>query len=73
MTVASEEERKEILQRAKNVEESKKCKLKTIFLKRDMTPLERQELSARHQAAAERGKGRTAATRSPGRVNDGEG
>ena len=41
--VESEEQRRLILQGLKNVEEGKKSKLKTIFMKRDMTPLERQE------------------------------
>jgi hypothetical protein len=45
--VNSEEERRKVLQAAKNMEETKKFKLKTIFMKRDMTPLERQEIARR--------------------------
>ena len=44
ITVASQEERRIVLLALKNMEEGKKSKLKPIFLKRDMTPLERQEM-----------------------------
>ena len=47
--VESEEQRRLILQGLKNVEEGKKSKLKTIFMKRDMTPLERQERMAKNR------------------------
>lgn len=53
----SEGERRKILQSAKNMEEAKKCKLKTVFMKRDMTPLERQEMARRRTMSERRDRG----------------
>ena len=47
ITVASQEERRIVLLALKNMEEGKKSKLKPIFVKRDMTPLERKEMIER--------------------------
>jgi hypothetical protein len=47
VSVASEEQRRTILQALKNMEEGRKCKLKQIFMKRDMTPLERKERASK--------------------------
>lgn len=47
VTATNEEERKIVLQKLKNATEKKKEKLKSIFVKKDMTPLERRELANR--------------------------
>ena len=50
VTLTDDSKRKEILQRAKNLDERKKSRMKNIFLKRDLTPLERTEIAKRMAA-----------------------
>ena len=56
VTVNTEEERKSIMRAIKNMEEGKKSKMKTVFIIRDMTPLERIERSESLKAKLDKDK-----------------
>ena len=70
VTVGTEEERKILLQALKNMPEGKKAKMKEVFIKKDLTPIQRQEMIEMLKKKAERNKATESAQdqASPGRT-----